>query len=79
MILFLLNILRTWRFYRMKSPAAGLESDSLTILVNSFLADCDFSCLLITFANSLDPDQDRQNIGPCLDLNNFIMFLKDFL
>ena len=21
-------------------------------------------CLLITFANSLDPDQDRQNIGP---------------
>ena len=24
---------------------------------------------LITFANSLDPDQDRQNVGPDLDLN----------
>ena len=28
------------------------------------------SCrLLITFANSLAPDQDRQNVGPDLDLN----------
>ena len=79
MILFLLNIFRTWHFYRMKSAAAGLWSDSLTILVNYFLAGCDFNPLLITFANSLDPDQDRQNIGPSLDLNNFIMFLKDFL
>ena len=25
--------------------------------------------LLITFANSLDPDQARQNVGPDLDLN----------
>ena len=25
--------------------------------------------LLITFANSLDPDQDRQNVGPDLDPN----------
>ena len=24
-------------------------------------------CLLITFANSLDPDQDRHNVGPDLD------------
>ena len=24
-------------------------------------------CLLITFANSLDPDQARQNVGPDLD------------
>ena len=29
-------------------------------------------CLLITFANSLDLDQARQNVGPDLDLN----FLK---
>ena len=26
-----------------------------------------FCRLLITFANSLDPDQDRQNVGPDLD------------
>ena len=25
--------------------------------------------LLITFANSLDPDQEQQNVGPDLDLN----------
>ena len=29
----------------------------------------DFCCLLITFANSLDPDQDRQNVGPDLGPN----------
>ena len=29
-----------------------------------FLASSDFCRLLITFANSLDPDQDRQNVGP---------------
>ena len=29
----------------------------------------DFCCLLITFANSLDPDQARQNVRPNLDLN----------
>ena len=27
------------------------------------------SVLLITFANSLDPDQARQNVGPDLDPN----------
>ena len=26
-------------------------------------------CLLITFANSLDPDEARQNVGPDLDPN----------
>ena len=29
----------------------------------------DFCCLLITFANSLDPDQARQKVGPNLDPN----------
>ena len=29
----------------------------------------DFCCLLITFANSLDQDQARQNVGPDLDPN----------
>ena len=33
------------------------------------LASCDFCRLLITFANSLDPDQDQQNVGPDLDPN----------
>ena len=37
------------------------------MLLNSFLNSGDFCCLLITFANSLDPDQDRQNVGPDLD------------
>ena len=26
-----------------------------------------FCCLSITFAHSLDPDQDRKNVGPDLD------------
>ena len=31
---------------------------------NYFHASGDFCRLLITFANSLDPDQDRQNVTP---------------
>ena len=38
-------------------------------VVISFLASGDFCHLLITFANSLDSDQDRQKVGPDLDLN----------
>ena len=39
--------------------------------INSFLAaHGDFCCLLITFANSLDTDQDRQNAGPGLYPNH---------
>ena len=36
--------------------------------------------LLITFVNSLDPDQARQNVGPYLDSNCLILmvFLKEF-
>ena len=36
----------------------------------------DFCHLLVTLANSLDPDQDQQNVGPDLDLN---LTLKGFL
>ena len=36
---------------------------------NSFPTSGDFSRLMITFANSLDPDQVRQNVGPDLDPN----------
>ena len=36
--------------------------------------------LLMTFANSLDPDQARQNVGPDLDTNwlTMMLFLKEF-
>ena len=40
---------------------------------NSFLAICDFCSLLITFAISLEPDQDRQNVGPDLDPNSLTL------
>ena len=38
-------------------------------IFNSFVAKADFCCPLICFANSLDPDQDPQNVGPGLDPN----------
>ena len=49
-------------------------------IFHSFLARCDFCHLLITFANSIDPDQDQQNVVPDLDPKLFdilIVFLKD--
>ena len=36
---------------------------------NSFFSSSDFCHLLITFANSLDPDQDRLCVGPDLGPN----------
>ena len=36
---------------------------------NSLPAWGGFCCLLITIANSLDPDKARQNVGPDLDPN----------
>ena len=35
---------------------------------------------ILNFANSLDPDQDRQNVGPDLDPNLLTLkvFMKDF-
>ena len=44
-------------------------------LSSSFLAGDDFCHLLITFANSLDPDQDRQYVGPDLDPNRLSLTL----
>ena len=32
-----------------------------------------FYCLLITFANGLDPDQDRQKVGHELDSNHLTL------
>ena len=41
-----------------------------------------FCHLMIIFANSLDPDQDRQNVGPDLDPNcltlRLMVFMKEF-
>ena len=39
----------------------------------SFLASGDFYRLLIAFANRLDTDQDRQNVGPDLDPNHLTL------
>ena len=41
--------------------------------LNSFLTSGNLSCLLIAFANSLDPDQGRHNLFDAL-----IVFLKEF-
>ena len=38
-------------------------------VINSLPTRGDFCCQLITFANSLDPDQARPNVGPDLDPN----------
>ena len=38
-------------------------------IFNSFPANANLCYLLITFANSLDPGQARQNVGPDLDPN----------
>ena len=43
------------------------------IAFKSFLASGHFCHLLITFANSLDPDQDQQNVGPDLDPNHLTL------
>ena len=47
---------------------------------NSFPASVNFCRLLITLANSLEPDRARQNVGPDLDPNclTLMEFLKDF-
>ena len=47
-----------------------------------FPARGNFCRLLINFANSLDPDQNRQNVGPGLDpncLTLWLVFKKEFL
>ena len=44
-----------------------------TVVFNSFLDSDDFCLLLINFANSFDPDQDSQNVGPELDPNGLTL------
>ena len=47
---------------------------------NSFLTSSNFCGLLINIANRLDPDQERQYVGPDLDPSclTLILFLKEF-
>ena len=40
-------------------------------MLNPFLGSGSFCHLLITYANSLDPDQDQPNIGPDMAPNIF--------
>ena len=47
------------------------------VALNPLLANIDFCCLLITFANSVNPDQDGQNVGS--DLNPTCLKLIVFL
>ena len=47
---------------------AYMEAWTLSSFFNSFLAYGEFYHLLITFANSLDPDQAHQNVGVGPDL-----------
>ena len=43
---------------------------------SSFLARGDFCRLLMTIANSLNPDQDQQNVGPDLGPNRLTLLRK---
>ena len=47
---------------------------NLQIDISSFLVSIHFRHQLITFANNLDPDQARQNVGPDLDPNWLILW-----
>ena len=41
---------------------------------------CGYFCrMLITLANSFDPDQNRHSVGPDLDPNRLTVFLKECL
>ena len=56
---------------------SGLRMSDCSHPCNSLPTRGDFCHLLITFANSLDPDQARQNVGPDLDPNCYnLMVLK---
>ena len=46
------------------------DNQDILQIINSLLARGDLFQLPITFANNLNPDQDRQNVGPDLDPNH---------
>ena len=63
------------------SHVISISKELIYIAISSFLARDDFCHLLITFANSSDPDQDRQYVCANPDSNRLtlIIFLKYFL
>ena len=51
----------------------NVRSFLITACFSSFFASSGFCHLLITLANSLDPDQDQLNVGPDLDPNSLTL------
>ena len=80
-----------WKKYNLRAKSGPTKCwarsgsklfDALVVVLNSFHVSGDFCHLLITFANSLAPDQDRQNFSPDLDSNRLTLwqyFWKKFL
>ena len=61
-------MLRELRFCFMLLPGFSQKAVSTSCFVfNSLSLRGTFFCLLMAFANILDPDQARQNVGPDLD------------
>ena len=59
--------------YKSKCIRILFYREILGSFIYSFLASGNFCHLLMTFAKSLDPDQDRQNVGPDPDLNTLTL------
>ena len=63
-------------FQKLGKLSQNLSSAAVMIgalMVNFFLARGNFYHLLIAFANSLEPDQEGQNVGPDLDPKPFTL------
>ena len=70
------GIERDFKFTILKSSVCGHNIGLQNM--NTFLARGNFFHLLITFANSLDPYQDRQNLDQNSLTHTLIVFLKEF-
>ena len=57
---------RKWKLF-------GNETQVCVFETFSFFASSDLCHLLIAFANSLGPDQDRENVGSDLDSNRLTL------
>ena len=57
-----------------------MELESQLLAHSELFQNFSLYLLVATFvdANSLDPDQKQQNVGPDLDPHNLIVSLKDF-
>ena len=62
---FIMQVLRRTHCNSISKAQAVIQIN----VFNSFLASGDFCYLLIIFANSLDPYQDRHSVGPDLGPN----------